>query len=66
VVDRLRAISEDDKEEEEKRPLGLETVWVSRLVGDNQPYAVAPPNEGTAVYAANVLRNLRWPGSVIA
>lgn len=65
VVDRLRAIQEDDKEEEDKRPLGLESVWVSRVVGDNQAYGL-PSGEANASYAANCVRNLRWPGSVIA
>jgi hypothetical protein len=66
VIDRLRSIAEDDKEDEEKRPLGLESVWVLRSVGDNQSYGQAPPLEGNTTYSANVLRNLRWPGSVVA
>jgi hypothetical protein len=45
---------------------GLETAWLSKLVGDQQPYNQLPPKEGTASYAVNVLKSLRWPGALTA
>ena len=38
--------------------------WISRIVGDNQQFAQAPPKEGNVSYAINVIRSLRWPGAV--
>ncbi len=58
VVDRFRAINEDGPFE------GLEFSWISKLVGDPQPYNQLPPKEGTASYAVNVIKSLRWPGAL--
>lgn len=57
-VDRFRALNEDQPLE------GLETAWLSKVVGDPQPYNQLPPKEGTISYAVNVIRSLRWPGAV--
>jgi radial spoke head protein 4A len=58
VVDRFRALNED-------APMpGLETAWLSKLVGDSQPYNQLPPKEGTTTYAVNMIKSLRWPGAV--
>ena len=43
---------------------GLEISWLSKVVGDTQPYNQLPPKEGTTTYAVNVLRSLRWPGAL--
>jgi hypothetical protein len=43
---------------------GLEFAWLSKVVGDIQPYNQLPPKEGTVTYAVNVIRSLRWPGAV--
>jgi radial spoke head protein 4A len=57
-VDRFRALNED-------APMtGLETAWLSKIVGDIQPYNQLPPKEGTVSYAVNVLKSLRWPGAL--
>ena len=47
-------------------PAGLETgfSWVSKVVGDTQPYNQLPPKEGTTSYSVNVIKSLRWPGAV--
>lgn len=58
TLDRLRSIAEDD-------PLvGEEKSWAVNIIGDNQVYAAKPPQDGSVMYAATVIRNLRWPGSV--
>jgi hypothetical protein len=57
-VDRYRAINED-------APIqGMETSWISKTVGDTQPYNQLPPKEGIASYAVNVIKSLRWPGAL--
>lgn len=58
TVDRFRAIAEDAPIE------GYKSAWISKVVGDPQPFAQAPPKEGTTTYAVNVLKSLRWPGAV--
>ena len=62
--DRFRAINEDAAVT--GLPAGLETgfSWVSKVVGDTQPYNQLPPKEGTTAYSVNVLKSLRWPGAV--
>jgi radial spoke head protein 4A len=47
-------------------PAGLETgfAWISKVLGDTQPYNNLPPKEGTSSYAVNVIKSLRWPGAV--
>ena len=62
-------MEESDKTEERFRALnetnpmpGLETAWLSRVVGDTQQYNTA--SGGTQTYAVNVLKSLRWPGAV--
>ena len=57
-VDRLRSVAEDD-------PLqGEEKSWSLTVVGDNQVYAAKPPQEGSAMYAVTLIKNLRWPGNL--
>jgi len=63
------ALEESDKTEERFRALnedspmpGLETAWLSRVVGDTQQYNTAAG--GTQTYAVNVIKSLRWPGAV--
>ena len=58
VADRFRGLNED-------APMpGLETAWLSKVVGDIQPYNQLPPKEGTVTYAVNVVKSLRWPGAL--
>ena len=58
VLERYKALNEDV-------PMtGLEFAWLSKIVGDIQPYNQLPPKEGTVTYAVNVLKSLRWPGAV--
>jgi hypothetical protein len=60
TVERYRTLNEDT-------PItGLETSWLSKLVGDQQPYNNLPPKEGTSIYAVNVIKSLRWPGALTA
>ena len=55
LEDRYRALNED-------APIaGLETSWLSKLVGDPQPYT---QGDATVTYAVNVIKSLRWPGAV--
>lgn len=57
VLDRLMGINED-------APIApLETAWLLKIVGDDQPYNAADGDE-TLIYAANVLKSLRWPGAL--
>lgn len=57
-VDRFRGLNED-------APIaGLETAWLSKVVGDLQPYNQLPPKDGITTYAVNVIKSLRWPGAV--
>ncbi|CAG9326440.1 unnamed protein product [Blepharisma stoltei] len=58
VVDRIKIISEDEPIAEEEKG------WQFSLIGDNQVYGAKPPAEGSVCYAANVIRNVRWPGSL--
>ena len=67
----LAKLETDDKTEErfrginEHNPIaGMETAWLSKVVGDTQQYNQLPPKEGTTTYAVNVIRSLRWPGAV--
>jgi hypothetical protein len=60
VVERYMAINEDKP----WRQLEPPTAWVSRVVGDMQPYNSLPPKDGTENYAVNVLKSLLWPGAV--
>ena len=63
---------ENDKTEERFRALnehvgcfGPESAaWSSKVAGDLQQYNQLPPKEGTATYAVNVVRSLRWPGAL--
>ena len=67
----LAKLETDDKTEERFRGInehtpiaGMETAWLSKVVGDTQQYNQLPPKEGTTTYAVNVIRSLRWPGAV--
>lgn len=57
----FRAINEDAPVS--GLPAGLETgfAWISKVVGDTQPYT---RGEGTVAYSVNVIKSLRWPGAV--
>jgi len=57
----FRAINEDAPVS--GLPAGLETgfAWISKVVGDTQPYT---RGEGTVSYSVNVIKSLRWPGAV--
>lgn len=65
-------MAEEDKTEEvfvrpiaEHTPMpGMETAWLSRVVGDPQQYNPAPGSETPSAYCVNVIRSLRWPGAV--
>ncbi|CDW87426.1 UNKNOWN [Stylonychia lemnae] len=58
VLERFKTLNEDG-------PMpGLETAWLSKVVGDIQPYNQLPPKEGQVSYSVNVLRSLRWPGAI--
>ena len=41
----------------------MEFAWISKVVGDTQQYN-KQVGEGTQSYAVNVIKSLRWPGSV--
>ena len=41
-----------------------QAAWLTKIVGDTQLYNQAPPKEGTVSYAVNVIKSLRWPGSI--
>ena len=58
TVERFLGINEDAPY------TGLEFSWLSKIVGDAQPYNQLPPKEGTTTYAVNVLKSLRWPGAL--
>jgi len=34
------------------------------VYGDEQPYALAPPKEGTTSYSCIALRPFKWPGAL--
>ena len=57
VLERLMGVNEDNP----IKP--LETAWLFKIVGDDQPYNPAGEEEGTLTYAANVIKSLRWPGA---
>ena len=59
TVDRYRGLNEDAPQF-----VGMETAWISKVVGDSQPYNQLPPKDGTTTYAVNVLKSLRWPGAL--
>lgn len=57
TLEQLMAINED-------APIPtLETAWLLKIVGDDQPYNPEDGEEGTQTYAANVIKSLRWPGA---
>lgn len=45
---------------------GMESSWISKTSGDTQPFNQLPPKEGSASYAVNVIKSLRWPGALTA
>lgn len=57
-AEKFKAVSEDSAVD------GYKSAWLSKVCGDPQPFAQAPPKEGTTSYAVNVIRSLRWPGAV--
>jgi len=57
VLEKLMTLNEDSP------ILPLETAWLLKIVGDNQPYNPDGDEEGTLIYAANVIKSLRWPGA---
>lgn len=44
--------------------IGAEASWLSKLAGDSCNYTKADGEGKTYSYAVNVLKSLRWPGSV--
>jgi len=57
-VERFRTLNE-------QTPMpGMETCWLSKIVGDSQQYNQTGGKEGTTSYCVNVLKSLRWPGAV--
>ncbi len=56
VAERFKALNEDVPVK------GLEMAWTSKLAGDAQTYNQVG-KEGTATYAVNVLKSIRWPGA---
>lgn len=70
VEEELAKLEEEDKVLEtlmginEDAPIApLETAWMMKVVGDNQPYNPDGEEEGAVNYAANVIKSLRWPGA---
>jgi hypothetical protein len=66
----MNKLAEEDKTEERFKAInedvtipGFETAWQSKVCGDTQQYNKIG-GEGTTSYAVNVIRNMRWPGSV--
>ena len=59
LIERYRALNEDNP----WKNLDPPTAWISKIVGDQQPYNALPPAEGTVTYAVNVLQSLVWPGA---
>lgn len=57
VLEKLMGINEDAP------ILPLETAWLMKIVGDDQPYNPEDGEEGNVIYAANVIKSLRWPGA---
>lgn len=43
---------------------GMETAWLSKIVGDQQQYNQTGGKEGTVSYCVNVIKSLRWPGAI--
>jgi hypothetical protein len=64
TCDRFRGVNEDTPVP--GLPSGMEVgiAWTTKIVGDPQPYNQLPPKEGTTTYSVNVVKSLRWPGSV--
>lgn len=57
ILEKLMGINED-------APIPpLESAYLLKVVGDDQPYNPDGDEEGTASYAANVIKSLRWPGA---
>jgi len=70
VEEELAKLEEEDKILEKLMPINedtpikpLETAWLLKVVGDDQPYNPDGDDEGTLTYAANVIKSLRWPGA---
>ena len=60
VVDRYRALNEDDPQKGEEAP----PTWIVKLAGDAQPFNSLKEGENPRSYAVNVLKSYLWPGSV--
>jgi radial spoke head protein 4A len=62
-------LAEEDKTEEplkaifEHTPVGTDTAWTVKTVGDTQAYNKVG-GEGTTSYAINLIKSNRWPGHV--
>ena len=56
-MERFRIVSEHTVQ-------GMEIAWLSKIVGDSQPYNQTGGKEGTVTYAVNVIKSLVWPGAV--
>ena len=56
AVERFKAVNEDTK-------VVSQDAWLTKVSGDTQQYNKIG-GEGTVSYAVNVIRSIRWPGSV--
>ena len=57
VLEKLMGINEDV-------PIPpLESAYLLKVVGDDQPYNPDEGEEGNVIYSANVIKSLKWPGA---
>lgn len=66
----LAKLEEEDKVQEKLMGINedaaiapLESAYILKIVGDDQPYNPDDGEEGTVIYSANVIKSLRWPGA---
>ena len=66
----MAKLEEEDKVQEklmginEDTPIPpLEAAYTLKIVGDDQPYNPDEGEEGNAIYSANVIKSLKWPGA---
>ena len=70
----MAALEADDPQPERFRPIAAHSpfglpgsespAWISRVVGDTQLYSDGAAEGETISYAVNVIKSVRWPGSV--
>lgn len=66
----MEKLEEEDKVEEKLRAINedtpippLESAYLLRVLGDDQPYNPEEDEGEPITYAANVIKSLRWPGA---